>query len=87
MVWAWKRCTFFNHLFDHTHYECNDSAQDVMKVGAEEVFQMAAEKLHPHLNRAFQDAGVPCRSDSTVIGALCCVRVNSSDPDKTPFGV
>ena len=41
-----------------------------MKAGGEEILQMAAEKLHPQLNRAFQDAGVPCRSDSTVIGAL-----------------
>lgn len=46
-------------------------AQDVLRAGPDDIFQMAAEKLHPHLNRAFQDAGVPCLPDSAVIGALC----------------
>jgi hypothetical protein len=44
------------------------SLQDLSKAKPDDIFSMACEKLHPQLNRAFQDAGTPCPSMGIVAG-------------------
>ena len=44
------------------------SSQDLLKAKPDDIFGMACEKLHPQLNRAFQDAGTPCPSMGVVAG-------------------
>ena len=42
--------------------------QDLLKCTPEEVLQLALEKLHPSLNKAFADAGMPVGAASQVAG-------------------